>query len=107
LDVDLQIIEHEHGPIQENIIARNVKTMKCNYALYLLNRARRTWRTNSIVLSRGDCDWIREKQCPTCGNYERCKKEELGGRFWTDDALLTEFLKGQRIFDLREEALSL
>ena len=107
LDVNLQVIENEHGPIREDVIARNVRTMKCNYALYLFNRYWKTWKANSDLLTRTVCEGIRKMHCPACNNYERCKGEELGGRFWIDDSLLEEFLKGQRVFDLREERLNI
>ncbi|GAG90253.1 unnamed protein product, partial [marine sediment metagenome] len=41
LDVDHQVIEHEHKPIPENLITKETKPIKCNYAIYLLNQIKK------------------------------------------------------------------
>ena len=51
LDVDHQVIEHEHEPIPERIVARDVNNAKCNYAIYLLNQIKNRWRANSELLT--------------------------------------------------------
>lgn len=103
LDINYQVIEHEHLPI--SIIDRNVKTFKCNYGLYLWNDKRKMWRANSYRLTLEDCKWIREHICPSCNNYQRCQNEELKGRFYIDNEDFRLWLNNQNIFDLREERM--
>lgn len=106
LDIRHTVVEHEHGPVSERIIPPGQRVMKCNHALYLLDQMSGTWEANRRRLSRADCDWIRGNICPNCANYARCKTEELRGGFYTDETLLREWLAGQRVFDLREERMS-
>lgn len=91
----------------ETYTATGLVVHNCNYALYLLNRARKNWRANTSELTWGECEQIRSHVCPACNNYVRCRTEELSGKFWTDDTLLADFVLGQRVFDLREERMTI
>jgi len=101
LDVNLQVIEHEHNPIPEKVIARNIKPIKCNYALFLLNRRKHRWKANTERLTNEDLEFIqRESLKPPCSptpNYyeDDCKGELF--KLWSQH---------QPIFDLREERLN-
>lgn len=106
LDVNHWVIEHEHLPIPEDVIGAG-KTSKCNYGLYQFNERRGEWRANSNLLTLDDCKWIRDRVCPECGNYQRCLGEELKGSFFEESDEFHVWFNNQRVFDLREERLSL
>jgi len=100
LDVNLQVIEHEHEPIPADVIARDIKPIKCNYALYLLNRKKRRWRANSDKLTEEDLEFVRQESLkPPCSPRPHYYDEDCRGelfRIWAEN---------QPIFDLREERL--
>jgi len=102
LDVSHQVIEHEHEPIPETIISRNVPNIKCNYAVYLLNRMRNRWKANTVKLTEEDIEFIRKESLkPPCSPKPN---------FYVDDCkgeLFDLWVKNQNIFDLREERLSI
>lgn len=107
LDVNHWVVEHEHESIPEDVVAGGVRPFKCNYGLYLLNERRGVWRANERSLTLAYCEWVRNSVCPSCGNYQRCLGEELGGRFYIDGDDFREWLKHQNTFDLREERMNL
>jgi len=102
LDTNHWVIEHEHEPIPEQIVARDEKNVKCNYAIYLLNQMKNRWRANSELLTEDDLEFIiGETLKPPCsprnGMYQDDCKGELF-KLWTSH---------QPIFNLREERLSI
>lgn len=101
LDKDLWVIEHEHLPCT----VKSPDPFKCNYGIIQYSQLKGLWRANSWSLSLEDCEWIRRNICPKCGNYERCLKETLAGKFYVDNELFRLWLEHQPVFDLREERL--
>lgn len=100
LDIDHWVIEHEHEPIPEYAITRNVKPIKCNYALYLLNRNRLRFRANCDLLDEASIDFIKEESRRSpCSPKSDFYDEDLEGswfKLWADN---------QHVFDLRYEIL--
>lgn len=101
LDKDLWVIEHEHLPC----VVKSPEPFKCNYGLIQYVQLKGLWKANSWSLSLQDCRWIRHNICPKCGNYQRCLKETLAGKFYVDNELFRLWLQNQPIFDLRGERL--
>ncbi len=102
LDVDHQVIEHEHIPISEELISRDQKPIKCNYAIFLLNRRKRRWRANSDNLTKEDLEYIRlESLKPPCSPKPDFYDENCEGELWK------LWASNQPIFDLREERLDI
>lgn len=104
LDVNHQVVEHEHLPISEDIIAPNSKPIVCNYAVLLSNRMKNRWRANSEKLSEEDVEFIiGESLKPPCSPKPN---------FYLDDCRGEMFKKwltyGQsHMFDLRAERLEI
>jgi len=102
LDVDHQVIEHEHEPIPETIIERNPVNIKCNYAIYLLNRRKNQWKANSVKLTAEDIQYIREESLrPPCSPRPD---------FYADDCqgvLFDLWVENQHLFNLRDERLEI
>lgn len=98
LDIDLQVIEHEHGPVSNKVIDSGSKNIKCNYAIYLINRKRNRWKANSSILSEKDIEFIRSESlkhpCSPTPNFydDNCKGKMFN--IWT---------RNQPVFDLKEE----
>jgi len=103
LDKDLWVIEHEHYPPE----VESPDQFKCNYGIIQYERAKGLYRANVWKLTLEDCEWIRREICPKCLNYNRCLKERLAGKFYVEGELFKRWLENQKIFDLREERLSL
>ena len=102
LDVNHTVIEHEHEPIPESLIERDVKPIKCNYAVYLLNRRKRRWRANSDSLSEEDLRFIREVSLrPPCSPHPDFYDGGCEGEMWS------LWVENQPFFNLREEMLSI
>jgi hypothetical protein len=101
LDVNLQVIEHEHEPIE----GMESKLNHCNYGLIQYDRMRGLYRANEKPLKFEDCEWIRDEICPKCDIYHRCLKEDLKGRFYIEGEDFRLWLQNQNIFDLREERM--
>ncbi|KKN07879.1 hypothetical protein LCGC14_1062520 [marine sediment metagenome] len=102
LDIDHQVIEHEHKPIPESLIARGLKPIKCNWAIYLLNRRKRRWRANSDNLTEEDLEFIRlESLKPPCSPNPDFYDENCEGELWK------LWASNQPIFDLRVERLEI
>lgn len=101
LDKDLWIIEHEHLPC----VVKSPEPFKCNYGLIRYEQAKGLYRANDWILTREDCEWIRENICSNCPNLRRCMNETLKGKFYVDNELFRLWLNHQNIFDLRKERL--
>lgn len=106
LDRDLWHIEHWHKSISEKVLWYRGPTAKCNYGLLQYNRSKGEFRANEKVLSRKDCEWIRQNICPKCDNLHRCVNEEFKGKFYIECEGFETWLRLQRTFDLREERLN-
>jgi len=102
LNVDHQVIEHEHMPIPESLITRGTKPFKCNYAIYLINQSKRRWRANSDNLTEEDLKFIVEESLrPPCSPRPN---------FYIDDCqsdLFKLWASNQPKFDLRKERLDI
>jgi glycosyltransferase involved in cell wall biosynthesis len=97
LDVNHQVIEHEHGPIYKGLIDK-VKPIKCNHSIYLTNRRKNRYRANSDILSVKDIEFIRRDSLKSpCSPSPDFYDENCNGK-WFDI-----WVKNQPIFDLREE----
>jgi len=100
LDVNHTVIEHEHEPIPESIIMGDVKPIKCNYAVYLVNRRKRRFRANSDRLTDEDLKFIVEESLkPPCSPRPNFYDEDCEGE------LFNLWASNQPIFDLRKERL--
>jgi len=100
LDVDHQVIEHEHNPIPESLITSGLKPIKCNYAIFLLNQRKRRWRANSDSLVDDDMKFIvQESLKPPCSPRPKFYDEDCEGE------LFNLWFSNQHIFDLRKERL--
>jgi hypothetical protein len=98
LNIDHGVVEHEHGPIAENLFDNNTKPIKCNYAIYLTNRKKNRWKANSSILSEEDIKFIRKESLkPPCSPSPNFYDENCNGR------MFDIWLKNQPIFDLKEE----
>jgi len=102
LDKDLWVIEHEHLPAEVS----SPPTFKCNLGIILWEKTLKRYRANEVRLTPEDCERIRTQICPACPNYQRCRGERLGGRFYVEeDPLFDIWLNNQNTFSLREERL--
>jgi len=100
LDVNHWVIEHEHARIPFDIISKDMRNIKCNYAIFLLNRLKRRWRANSEKLTEEDLDFIKEESLkPPCSPRPNFYDEDCEGE------LFKLWASNQPIFDLREERL--
>jgi glycosyltransferase involved in cell wall biosynthesis len=100
LDVNHQVIEHEHLGISSRIIDSGVKPIKCNYSLYLLNNNKKRWRVNSSVLDSKELKFVRNESLKS-----PCSPGGVGGYYDEDckGRLFDIWSKNQPQFDLREE----
>jgi len=98
LDIDHQVIEHEHGPIALDLVDTNIKPIKCNYAIYLRNRERKISRANTEKLTKHDIEFIRtESLKPPCSPTPNFYDSDCAGEQFN------KWIQNQPIFDLREE----
>lgn len=98
LDINHQVIEHEHGPIAENLVDNNTKPIKCNYALYLTNRNKNRWKANSNILSEKDVEFIRSESLRSpCSPIPNFYDENCNGK------MFDIWVRNQPIFDLKDE----
>ncbi len=98
LDINHQVIEHEHGSIAEGLVDSNIKPIKCNYAIYLANRKRNIYKANSNILSKGDIDFIRNESLKSpCSPVKNFYDNDCNGE------LFNKWLNNQPRFDLKEE----
>jgi len=102
LDVDHQVIEHEHKPIPDRLIKGDILPIKCNYAIYLVNRRKKRFRANSDRLTDDDLNFIIEESLkPPCSPRPD---------FYDDDCqgdLFKLWASNQPKFDLRVERLEI
>jgi len=104
LDVNLQVVEHEHKPIDWLLSKLN----HCNYGLIQYNRRHGIYRANEKPFTLEDCEEIRREICPKCDNLQRCLKEPLKGGFYIEGEDFSEWLDFAKnnTFNLREERLN-
>jgi len=102
LDINHQVIEHEHKPIPSNIIEPNVPNIKCNYAIYLQNRIKNRWKANTEKLTEEDIAFIRKESLkPPCSPRPNFYVDDCRGK------LFDIWVKNQNIFDLRDDRLGI
>lgn len=101
LSKDLWVIEHEHLPCKID----SPIPFKCNYGIIQYSIDKNLYVANTSTMDRNDCDFIKNKICPSCPNYIRCKNEMLGGRFYIDNDLFDIWIRNQSVFDIRSERL--
>jgi len=102
LDVEHQVIEHEHTPIQKSLVTGGTKPIKCNYAIYLLNKRKRRWKANSDNLTDDDLKFIVEESLkPPCSPRPDYYEDDCKGD------LFKLWVSNQPKFDLRVERLSI
>ncbi len=98
LDVNHSVIEHEHSSIQ----LPKVKPIKCNYAIYLLNRSKKRWKANVDILTEEDLEFIRlESLKPPCSPKPNFYDEDCEGEFFK------LWASKPPLFDLRTERLNI
>jgi len=102
VDVNHWVIEHEHKSISAEIITPDKRNIKCNYAIFLLNKNKKRWRANSERLTDEDLDFIRtESLKPPCSPRPNFYDEDCEGE------LFNLWASNQPIFDLRAERLEI
>jgi hypothetical protein len=100
LDIGLQVIEHEHTGLSNRVMDSGIKPVKCNYAIYEINKKNNRWRANSNVLNKHDIKFIRKESLK-----HPCSPGGVGG-YYDEDCKGRRFdiwTKNMPIFDLREE----
>jgi hypothetical protein len=104
MDVNHQVIEHEHGALAGDLFNTDAKPIKCNYALYLLNRKKNRYRANTGKMSGDDIDFVRQESLRVpCTPEEVYKQNE---HFYDEDCMGSMFetwMFRQPVFDLKEE----
>jgi len=106
LDRNLYHVENWHKSLSQKVLHYSGPTNHCNYGLLQYNQLKDEFRANTKVLSRDDCEWMRENICKRCDNLHRCLNEEFKGRFYVESEGFEVWLRLQRTFDLREERLA-
>lgn len=102
LDVNHQVIEHEHMPIPPDVVIPNQGNIKSNYALFLLSKNKNRWIANSQKLTEDEVEFVRQESLkPPSSPKPNCYEDDCRG------PLFDLWLSGQNVFDLREERLSL
>lgn len=102
LDVNHIVIEHEHSSIPSRVIKSNIKSIKCNYAIYLLNRFKKRWKANTDKLTNEDLEFIRQESLkPPCSPKPNFYDRDCEGELWN------LWASNQPIFDLRKERLDI
>lgn len=100
LDVDHQVIEHEHLPIPSDVVAPNQGNCKCNYALFLLSKNKNRWRANSQKLTDDEIEFVRQESLkPPCSPRPNFYEDDCKGNLWK------LWVEHQNIFDLKDERL--
>jgi hypothetical protein len=101
LDVDHQVIEHEHLPIPSDVVTPNQGNVKCNYALFLLSKNKNRWRANSQKLTDDEIEFVRQESLkPPCSPRPNFYEDDCRGK------LFDLWVQNQNLFDLREERMS-
>jgi glycosyltransferase involved in cell wall biosynthesis len=102
LDVDHQVIEHEHLPIPSDVVTPNQGNVKCNYALFLLSKNKNRWRANSQRLTDDEIEFVRQESLkPPCSPRPNFYEDDCRGK------LFDLWVQNQNLFDLREERMSI
>jgi glycosyltransferase involved in cell wall biosynthesis len=100
LNSDHQVIEHEHEPIPADVVERDRKPIKCNYAIYLLNQSKGRWKANVEKLTAEEIEFIRRESLkPPCSPKPNFYEDNCQGN------IFQLWLDNQNIFDLREERM--
>ena len=100
VDSKHKVIEHEHMDIPSDIIDPANRSIKCNYAIYILSRMKNMWRANSVKLSKEDIDFIkRETLRAPCSTVNHTYADDCEGE------LFSQWVDSQHLFDLRERRL--
>lgn len=101
LDINHQVIEHEHIPIPSSIIPHNQPNIKCNYALFLLNKMKKRWQANKEKLTEKEIQFVKQESLkPPCSPRPNFYADDCEGelfRLWAEN---------QNVFSLREERLN-
>lgn len=100
LDVNHQVIEHEHNPVSQGLFDIGLKPIKCNYALFLLNRKNRRYRANTGKFSGDDIEFVRRESM-----VAPCSPDGIPN-FYEDDCRGDAFetwMFRQSVFDLNED----
>lgn len=101
LDCKHQVIEHEHEPIPKEIINPNFPNIKCNYAIYLLNKIKNQYQANTVKLSQEDISFIKKETLKTpCSPRPNMYAEDCEGE------LFNLWVENQNIFSLMDERLN-
>jgi len=101
LDSNHTVIEHEHGPIPNEIIDSALPNIKCNYAIYRLNRIKNSYRANETILTQEDINFIKKETLkPPCSPRPKMYADNCEGD------LFKLWIKNQNIFSLREERMN-
>jgi glycosyltransferase involved in cell wall biosynthesis len=102
LDVDHQVIEHEHEPIPLEVLDRDVKPIKCNYAVMEMNRKWGRIKANTGPLTEEQIEYVKkislQKPCSPQPNFYA---DDLEGE------LFEVWKNNSPQFNLREERLNL
>lgn len=102
MDIDHQVIEHEHGALAGDLFNTEAKPIKCNYALYLLNRKKNRYRANIGKMSGSDIDFIRQESM----RVPCTPAEQQSQHFYDEDcqgSMFETWMFRQPVFDLKEE----
>lgn len=102
MDVEHQVIEHEGGTLSKELYNPELKPIKCNYAIYILNRMKKRYRANNGKMSGDDIDFIRQQSFEV-----PCVSEGIDKTNFYDDncrgSLFETWIFRQPVFDLKEE----
>jgi glycosyltransferase involved in cell wall biosynthesis len=102
LDVDHQVIEHEHLPIPSDVVTPNQGNVKCNYALFLLSKNKNRWKANSQKLTDDEIEFVRQESLkPPCSPRPNFYEDDCRGK------LFDLWVQNQNLFNLREERMSI
>jgi len=107
LDPNLWHVENWHKSLSSKVLFYSGSTNHCNYGLLQYNQLKAEFRANTKILTRQDCEFIRNHVCPNCDNLQRCKNEEFKGKFFIECEGFEYWLTHQRTFDLREDRLNI
>ncbi len=102
MDVNHQVIEHENGSLSREVFNPESKPIKCNYAIYLINRINKKYRANADKISGDDIDFIRKQSFRIPCISEGIDKTN----FYDEDccgSMFENWMFRQHVFDLKEE----
>lgn len=102
MNVNHQVIEHEHGPLASDLFNTDAKPIKCNYALYLLNRKNNRYRANTGKMLGEDIDFVKQESLRVPCTPEGREEEH----FYDNDchgSMFETWMFRQPVFNLKEE----